>query len=420
MEFATKNQDGEHFQRVLTQGDQDSVGVDAFHRSRVSNPVTLFDSQLQYNNVPFIWESQLMGSATDTHDINGSCTTMAVTASAADSVIRQTRLYYRYQPGKSQAINMTFVLGAATAGVVKRVGYFDDNDGILLEQDGTNGLNLVVRSSTTGSPVNNKISQTSWNVDRLDGSRNRFNKSGRTLDVLMNQILYVDLQWLSAGTVRISLDVGGEVVIVHKFKHANKIPIPFMTTANLPVRYEITTDGTNAGSMIAICSAIASEGGFTTDFGFPNAASNADVGVSVTGANVPILSIRPKTTFNGKINRSQIITESIAVLGTQPASFELICGGTLTGAAFSGVHDESMVEFDSSATAISGGFTVISHPLEKAGVFSLEKDLHLPLSLDISGGRPVTPLLTDNLTLVGNKIAGNSTVNASINWIELR
>ena len=420
MQFATKNKDGEHFQRVLTEIDQDSPSVDAFHRLRTSSPTTLFDSQLQYNNVPFIWQSQITGSGTDTHDPNASNTVMAVTANAADSVTRQTRLYYRYQPGKSQLINTTFVLGAAVAGVVKRVGYFDDENGIFLEQDGTNGLNLVIRSNVTGSPIDNKISQTDWNVDRVDGSKNKFNKSSQLLDITTNEILYIDLQWLSAGTVRIAFDLDGEEIIVHKFKHANVISTAFMTTANLPVRYEITTDGTNGGSMIAICSSISSEGGFTTDFGFPYTASNADGGVSVTGADVPILTIRPKLTFNGLVNRSQIITELVALLGTQPAAFKLVHGGTLTGASFSSVHSESMVEFDSDATAISGGFAVISHPVEKAGVFDMEKDLHLPLSLDISGAHPVAPLLTDNLTVVGSKIAANSTINASLNWIELR
>ncbi len=420
MQLATKNKDGEHFQRVLTAIDPDSPSLDAFHRLRVSNPVTLFDSQLQYNNVPFVWESKITGSATDTHDANASFTSMAVTASASDSVIRQTRLYYRYQPGKSQFINTTFVLGTPTVGIVKRVGYFDDDNGIFLEQDGTTALNLVIRSDVTGSVINNKIPQTDWNEDRLDGSNNRFNKSSQILDITMNQILYIDLQWLSAGTVRFGFDIDGELLLVHKFKHANLVPTSFMSTANLPIRYQITTDGTNGGSMTAICSAISSEGGFTTDFGFPNTASNADVGVSVTGPNVPIVSIRPKATFDGKINRSQIITESIALLGTQPAAFKLVCGGTLTGAAFSGVHDESMVEFDTNATAISGGFAIISHPIEKAGAFNIEKDLHLPLSLNISGSHPVAPLFTDSITVVGSKIAGNSTINASINWIELR
>ncbi len=420
MQFATVNKDGEHFQRVLTAIDQDSPSVDAFHRLRTSSPTTLFDSQLQYNNIPFIWQSEITGSATDTHNINSSSTTMTVTASASDSVIRQTRLYYRYQPGKSQFINMTAVLGEAVAGVVKRFGYFDGENGVFLEQDGTDGLNLVVRSNVTGSPVNNKVLQSDWNLDRLDGSKNRFNKSGKVLDITNNQILYIDLQWLSAGTVRIGFDIDNELIYVHKFKHSNVIDTAFISTANLPIRYEITTDGTNGGSLVAICSAISSEGGFATDFGFPNTASNADAGLSVNAADVPVLTIRPKATFNGLVNRSQIITESVALLGTQPAAFKLVCGGTLTGAAFSGVHDESMVEFDANATAISGGFAVMSHPVERGGAFNIEKDLHLPLSIDISGGHPVAPLLTDNLTIVASKIAGASTINASLNWIELR
>lgn len=420
MLFATKNRNGEHFQRVLIDFDSGTSAVDAFHRLRVSNPTTLFGSQLQYNNVPFIWESKITGSATDIHDINGSCTTMTVTANASDSVIRQTRLYYRYQPGKSQFINITFVLGSPTAGVVKRVGYFDAENGVFLEQDGTNALNIVIRSNVTGSIVNNKVRQQDWNIDRLDGSSNRFDKSSKTLDVTKNQLLYIDLQWLSAGSVRIGFDIGGEMVYVHRFEHANIIATSLMSTANLPVRYEITTDGTNNGSMIAICSAIASEGGFETDFGFPYTAFNTDGGVTISGPDVPIISIRPKLTFNSITNRGKIINESVALLGTQPAAFKLICGGTLTGASFNSVHDESIVEFDIAAMAISGGFAVMSHPVEKGGAFNMEKDLHLPLSLNIDGSHPLAPLITDNITIVASKISANSTINASLNWIELR
>jgi len=70
-----------------------SVGggvVDAFARMRVSDPVTLFDSQMQYNTSPLLWESALTGSGTATHLPNEAairlrCTTARAQASAPGS-----------------------------------------------------------------------------------------------------------------------------------------------------------------------------------------------------------------------------------------------------------------------------------------------------------------------------------------------
>ncbi len=418
MIFASKNRDGEHFQRVLIDFDSGSPAIDAFHRLRVSNPTTLFDSQLQFNNIPFLWECVTTGGGVDVHAGLTSSTLMSVGASASDSVIRQTRLYYRYQPGKSQYINMTTVLGIGRPGVVKRVGYFDEENGVFLEQDGSI-INLVLRSNVTGTPLETRIAQKDWNGDRLDGSKNRFNVSGQILNVLRNQLIYFDLQWLSAGTVRVGFDIKGAIVYAHRFEHANVLTLPLMTTANLPIRYEITSDGQNEGSLRAICAAIESEGGFEEQFGFPFTATNATAGTSVAGDDLPILTIRPKLIFNSITNRAQIIHKSIAVLGTQPAVFKLVCGGILTNASFSSVDDESMAEFDTSATAISGGIALLSNPVERGGVFETKRDLHIPISLDIAGNHPTIPF-TDNLTVVASKISATSMANVSLNWEEQR
>ena len=121
---------------------------------------------------------------------------MTSTLNTAGKFTRQTFMRFNYQPGKSQLINMTFILdksGGGT-GVQRRVGIFDDDNGIFLEDDeGT--IKAVIRSNATGTPVNTKVSQTSWNIDAMDGS----GRSGITIDWTKSQILTIDYEWLEAG-----------------------------------------------------------------------------------------------------------------------------------------------------------------------------------------------------------------------------
>ncbi len=100
-------------------------------------------------------------------------------------------------PGKSQLILSSVVMGAAQAGVIKRTGYYDDYNGIFIEQDQTGSLQLVIRSSTngTGSITEERVKQENWSINTL--------LSGDfVLDITKSQLFYIDFQWLAVGRVR--------------------------------------------------------------------------------------------------------------------------------------------------------------------------------------------------------------------------
>lgn len=395
----------------------DSSSVDAFGRLRVSNPETLFDSQNQYDVGRVFWQDVVAGVATATHRADESSVRLSVTASAADSLIRQTRDYIRYQPGKSQFIAMTFVLGAATAGLDRRAGYFDDDDGVFVEQNGTTALNLALRSSTSGSPVNDKIAQASWNLDTLDGT----GKSGITLDTSKSQILIIDLQWLSVGRVRIGFQFAGAITYAHEFLNANTLTAAYMKTANLPLRYELDTDGTNAGSMDCICAHVSSEGGFERGHGSNFAADRGTSGISVSATLVPIISIRPKATFNSVVTRGLIVPlEHSAYASAVGVLIRAIYGATLTGASFSSANADSITEFDIAATAISGGIQVAGDYIQRQSHFSADLQHRYPLALDKAGAHPTSPY-TDSFTIAALKVSGGSADTfASVEWTEHR
>lgn len=392
--------------------------ADAFGRLRVSEPTGNFNSQLQYDLHRILWESSLSGSATDTHDANGSGTDLAVTASASDAGIRQTRRYHRYQPGKSQMILITGALNAATAGIDKRIGYFDADNGIFLEQNSTTALNFVLRSKVTGSVVNTKVPQASWNLDAFDGN----GPSEITLDVTKAQLIIIDLEWLSVGRVRVGFILGGAILYAHEFTNANSTTGAYMTTANLPVRYEIdNTTGANTGSLKCLCTSVISEGGTTDDMGLQFAASNGITLKTIGTTKNAAISIRPKATFNSITNRGLIIPTSVsAFTKDQAGMFEIWYGAVIGGTpSWTSVSDDSIVEYDVAGTTVANGLFLGGGMTDKKGDFGLANEIILALALDIAGAHPTSPY-TDSVTIAFTSLQATSGISATVTWREVR
>ena len=137
------------------------VAFDAFNRLRVSNPFTIFDSQNRYQKDPQFSES-LTGSATATHVANESSVDMATTTASGDKAIRQTFRVFPYQPGKSLLVLATFVMNAGKANLRQRVGYFNADNGLFFQVNGTT-KSFVLRTNTSGTPSDTRtINQADW------------------------------------------------------------------------------------------------------------------------------------------------------------------------------------------------------------------------------------------------------------------
>lgn len=240
-------------------GLKDGTFRDAFGRLRVSEPLSLFDCKLVYGKESLHWTEQLDNGATSVHQPNRASVLLSAGGATAKAV-RQTRRRMVYQAGKSFLHLITFVMGPAEANVRRRVGFFDEKNGIFLEQT-TTDARFVVRSFVTGVAVDtNFAAQDDWNVDKLDGT----GESGITLDLSKAQILWIDMEWLSVGRVRCGFVIDGNFVLCHEFKHANNIESAYMTNPNLPIRYEVEALGApgGAGQLECICCSTQSEGGY--------------------------------------------------------------------------------------------------------------------------------------------------------------
>lgn len=233
--------------QIIKQG-PDSGAVDAFGRQRISQPFTLFDSVLRHSKNAELWNETVSGGTSE-HLTNESCVLMTVTASG-ESILRRTRKRFPYQPGKSLSVLQSFVGSTPQSGIVQELGLFDDNNGIILRASGTT-VQFVVRSATTGTPVERVVNQEDWNID-----------TAPWLDFSKSNIFTTDLEWLGVGRVRCGFVVDGEYYYCHEFNHANNLDAVYMSTAVLPLSYAIRATATASGTMKHICSTVASEGGY--------------------------------------------------------------------------------------------------------------------------------------------------------------
>jgi hypothetical protein len=135
-----------------------STAYDAFGRLRISEPFTLFDSQNRYAEDDQFSSSTTGSGSSVTFATNESSVNMNVGTVSGGKTVRQTFRRMPYQPGKSLLILTTFCMNAAKANLRQRVGYFDENNGIYLEQNGLSEPSFTIRTNTSGTPSKHKYS----------------------------------------------------------------------------------------------------------------------------------------------------------------------------------------------------------------------------------------------------------------------
>lgn len=295
----------------------DSPSLDAFARLRTSAPFTVFDSKQIHDNLPNFYDDQeTSGSGTgSTHSANRASSTLSVSNLTAGTRVRQTFRRFNYQSGKSQLGIFTFVFGAKASGITRRRGYFDGDDGVFFEQTGSD-IAFVVRSNATGTPVDTRVPQSSWNVDKLDGT----GSSGITFDDTKSQILFIDFEWLGVGRIRYGFFIDGKPYLCHEINNANNLDVVYMSKPNLPIRTEISNDGTgSAATLEEICATVISEGGQENT----GAVRTQGRGVTTidnvsTSDFTPVISVRLKSGYESET----INLENLSVLCATNTNFE--------------------------------------------------------------------------------------------------
>jgi hypothetical protein len=391
-----------------------STSSDAFGRLRVSNPLTLFDSSHRYrdNN---LWSSLVVGTGSTVGFVTAQgLINIGIGTTAGCSVTRETTKVFAYQPGKSLLVLNTFVMNPKKTNLRQRVGYFGADNGIYLELDGDT-LYFVRRSLSLGTTT--RVAQEDWTIDKLDGT----GPSGVTLNSSKAQILWMDIEWLGVGSVRMGFVIDGAFIHCHTFHHANIIESTYITSGSLPLRYEIANTGitTSSSNLKQICSTVISEGGYELH-GIQQA-----VGIPITtprtlttaGTFYPIVSIRLKTSA---LDAIVILTALSAMpITTGAYNWQIRASGTTGGGTWVSAGDDSAVNYNITGTSYTGGrilgsgffnasnqgVTQIDLPREALFKFQLERN-----------GLTSTPF---EITLVVASNSNGDTVVASMDWEEI-
>ena len=350
--------------------------VDAFNRLKVANPFTLFDSQHRYVDNGK-WDTFEVTGGTANHVVSESAIHMTVGITAGSKVARETRRVFPYQPGKSLLVMNTFAMATPKEGLRQRIGYFGITggatasvpyNGVFLEQDGLTAY-IVLQSASLNSTQ--KIAQSSWNSDTFNGS----GASGRTLDVTKGNIFWTDVEWLGVGDVRTGFIVDGRPVAAHTFHNDNINPTTYMTTACLPIRYELenTKGQTGNSTMKQICSTVISEGGYQ---GFSKVFNITNSGASYTtlttaGTQYPLIAIR----LNQNRLDSIVVPRMISAVLDQTVNNKpdvvwcrVVVNPTLSGGSWV-THPSGTVDYNITATSVTGGTEIQGDYLSSSGFF---------------------------------------------------
>lgn len=321
----------------------------------------------------------------------------------------------------SHQIFMTFVLGEATPGIVRRVGYFDGYNGIFLEQNGTTDVALVVRSNVSGSVVDTRVVQTDWNMNKFDGyvgtADDVDHEKTEVLDLSKAQVMIIDFAWLGTGSVRVGFATDDSYLYAHIFGHPNLIGSVYMATPNLPVRYEITSTTSTDATLECICASVNSEGGQI----HLGAVISADRGISTVSiastAVRPVIAIRLKA---AQIRRTVVPLSFQVYPSTKLDIYWCLIKnpvrGTGTAASWTSVNSASAVEYDITSTqALTGGTVIFSGYIAAGSVLDI-RDIPDQTGL---GAQDYDGLIPDEFVVAARAISSTEAVLGSISWVEL-
>jgi len=410
-------------------------GYDAFGRSRTSEPFTLADYSHQYGINPEILDKISGAGSTVEHLTNKACVSIGVTTGASDYAIHQTRMYHHYMPGKSQYALSSFNFQAARENTIKRTGYYDDRNGVFVQQSGDGTISLAKRTYISGIATDTVVNQSDWNLDKLDGST----LSGIDLDFTKTQLFATDFQWLGVGRVRCGFVIGGSLIYCHEFNHSNVDEYVYWSHPSLPIRCEVRNTSTAVGvsSMQQICSTVLSEGGYEesgTEFSV-----GITTGIQVErSANAPqhikcVMAIRLKNSLAGYPNRTTVRLTDMEILSDSApckwSIYRIPSSNNITGGTWISADNSSGVEYNigvgtnfslSNSIAQSVGYVAANNPSGKqsSGTVNLSpssaKQSYIAQNIDCNDSN-IFAIIVQNLSSTSD-----TTIHNAVQWRETR
>ena len=383
------------------------------NRLKVSPYQTVFFNTFQYGKETDIWDERVVGVGTATHNVNASNIIMQVGSTAGSKVIRQTKNVMRYIPGRSATLTFAIRLEQPKVGIRRRFGLFDEYNGVFFEDDGGT-YSYVIRSSTAGITTETRVTRDNWNGEKFDGN----GYTGVTADPTKQQMISINYEWYGAGIVQFNWLMKNETIHSHTFVNSNTNTTVWSSTPFLPIRCEIENVTGVAGThyLYQGSNSLIQEGE-PEKLGTLLSISNPITGTTMVNANTfyPIISLRLKS--NNLTGVMLLRSLQAATNDNTNVYWRLIENATLTGASWVNHPDpNSFLQYDTTATALSGGTTLLNGFVVGGGSQLIDVDSKASIQL----GRSGIGTISDTYTLACASPNTNKAALAVLNWIEQR
>lgn len=289
---------------------------------------------------------------------------LSVTTANGDEAVYQSKRYLRYWAYRTHKATFAVSFDTAVANTTQEAGVFDANDGWFFRFSDS-GLQLVLRSGVTGSPVDTVISQDDFNLDRLDGDGPSGLRVG--LDIRFDRGVTYGIQynWYGTQVVKFFIAYGGSVVYLHEQIFTGTLDgVPFSRTASLPLRFAISNSDTAAsGSTMRVGTVSHSVGDDASGDVFDIfSASNGTTAVTVDSTTTwqDLIAIRPLATKNGITNRGLMeLRHWLLLCEGNSIEYRIIDNVTYTGGSWTSVGGTSFAEYSASPGTQAGTPRVI-------------------------------------------------------------
>jgi hypothetical protein len=383
------------------------------NRLKISPFQTVFFNTFQYGKETDIWDESVVGVGTATWNQYASNVVMEVGSTAGSKVVRQTKNVMRYIPGRPSTLAFAIRLEEPQVGIRRRFGLFNDENGAFFEDDGGT-YSYVIRTTTSGITTEVRVTRDDWNGEKFDGN----GYTGVTADPTKQQMISINYEWYGAGTVEFNWLMKGETIRSHQFDNSNNLDRVWCSTPFLPIRCEIENVTGVAGThyLYQGSNSLLHEGN-VDKLGTLLSIGNPITGTTMAVANTfyPILSLRLKSNSLQAVMLLRSL--QAATNDNTNVYWRLYENATLTNPNWVNHPDpDSFMQYDISATAVTGGRDILSGFVVGGGAALVEIDKAADLQL----GRSGIGTISDTYTLACASPNTNKRALTVLNWIEQR
>lgn len=227
-------------------------------------------------------------------------------------------------------------------------------------------------------------------------------------------VFEIRFQYLGAGQIDFAIEnpSSGNFEIVHRIEWANNNTVPNLANPSFRMAWFAASLGSSGTNLeIKGASAAAFVEGEVRPRENPRSFENTKTSIGTSYTNV--FTVRNRAEFGSTINHRELIpallSAAIEASGSNTGSVALIRNATLGGEPNFTYLDQSdsIAEYDTAGTTVTGGDVLVSIPLSKTG-----SDIIDVLKYDIQLDR------TDTLTVAAKASGGTLECSASLTWGE--